>query len=91
MVAGIALIAVGLKSTLGARRTTSLKLVPAAALLGGAALYLLAHVAFRLRNMHTLSGRRLLCALVLLALLPAARRAAGAGDARRSSRRCWRR
>jgi hypothetical protein len=35
-------------------------------------LYLLAHVAFRLRNMHTLSGRRLVCALVLLALVPAA-------------------
>ncbi|HZL47943.1 MAG TPA: low temperature requirement protein A [Solirubrobacteraceae bacterium] len=48
-----------------------LKLVPAAALLGGAAMYLLAHVAFRLRNMHTLSRRRLVCALVLLALLPA--------------------
>ena len=35
-------------------------------------MYLLAHVAFRLRNMHTLSGRRLVCAVVLLALLPAA-------------------
>jgi hypothetical protein len=46
--------------------------VPAAALLGGAALYLLALVAFRLRNMHTLSGRRLACAVVLLALVPAA-------------------
>ena len=44
--------------------------MPADALLGGAALYLLAHVAFRLRNMHTLSVRRLVCALVLLALLP---------------------
>jgi len=71
MVAGIALIAVGLKATL-ARVDDSLKLVPATALLGGAALYLLAHVAFRLRNMHTLSVRRLLCAAVLLALLPAA-------------------
>jgi hypothetical protein len=49
-----------------------LALVPATALLGGAALYLLAHVAFRLRNVHTLSVRRLVCALVLLALLPAA-------------------
>jgi low temperature requirement protein LtrA len=48
-----------------------LKLVSAAALLGGAALYLLAHVAFRRRNMHTLSVRRLVCAIVLLALLPA--------------------
>jgi low temperature requirement protein LtrA len=71
MVAGIALIAVGLKATL-AHVDDSLKLVPAAALLGGAAVYLLAHVAFRLRNMHTLSVRRLLCAAVLLALLPAA-------------------
>ncbi|HEX8713946.1 MAG TPA: hypothetical protein VF706_00125, partial [Solirubrobacteraceae bacterium] len=51
----------------------SLALVPAAALLGGTALYLLAHVAFRLRNMRTLSVRRLLCAVVLLALLPATR------------------
>ncbi len=45
--------------------------MPAAALLGGAAIYLLAHVAFRLRNMHTLSRRRLVCAVLLLALLPA--------------------
>ena len=71
MIAGIALLAVGLKVTLG-DVDASLKIVPASALLGGAALYLLAHVAFRLRNMHTLSGRRLVCALVLLALLPAA-------------------
>jgi low temperature requirement protein LtrA len=51
MVAGIALIAVGLKRTLIAV-DEPLKLVPAVALLGGAAMYLLAHVAFRLRNMH---------------------------------------
>jgi low temperature requirement protein LtrA len=71
MIAGIALIAVGLTVTLG-DVDASLKIVPASAMLGGASLYLLAHVAFRLRNMHTLSGRRLVCALVLLALLPAA-------------------
>jgi low temperature requirement protein LtrA len=70
MVAGIALIAVGLKVTIS-NVDGPLKLIPAFALLGGAASYLLAHVAFRLRNMHTLSARRLLCALVLLALLPA--------------------
>jgi low temperature requirement protein LtrA len=70
MVAGIALIAVGMKQTLG-HVGDPLKLVPAAALLGGAAMYLLAHVAFRLRNMRTLSGRRLICAIVLLALVPA--------------------
>jgi low temperature requirement protein LtrA len=70
MVAGIALIAVGTKLTV-AHVDAPLKLVPAIALLGGAALYLLAHVAFRLRNMHTLNWRRLVCALVLLALVPA--------------------
>ena len=47
--------------------------VPAAALLGGSALYLLAHVAFRLRNVRTLSTQRLAVAVLLLALVPAAR------------------
>jgi low temperature requirement protein LtrA len=70
MVAGIALVAVGLKLTL-AHVGDPLQLVPAATLLGGPALYLLAHVAFRLRNMGSVSVRRLLCALALLALLPA--------------------
>jgi low temperature requirement protein LtrA len=70
MVAGIALLAVGLKLTL-AHVGRALPLVPAAALLGGTALYLLAHVAFRLRNMHTLSVRRLVCAVLLCALVPA--------------------
>jgi low temperature requirement protein LtrA len=70
MVAGIALIAVGMKTTIE-HVEDPLKLVAAAALLGGAAMYLLAHVAFRLRNMHSISWRRLICALVLLALLPA--------------------
>jgi low temperature requirement protein LtrA len=69
MVAGIALLAVGLKLTLEDVERP-LKLVPAAALLGGAALYLLAHVAFRLRNMHTLSRRRLVCATALVAFVP---------------------
>jgi low temperature requirement protein LtrA len=69
MIAGIALLAFGLKITI-AHVTDHLALVPAAGLLGGAALYLLALVAFRLRNMHTLSVRRLACAVVLLALIP---------------------
>jgi low temperature requirement protein LtrA len=71
MVAGIALMAVGLKLTL-AHVGDHLALVPAAALLGGPALYLLSHVAFRLRNIGSVSVRRLLCACTLLALLPAA-------------------
>lgn len=70
MVAGIALIAVGIKRTL-THVDDPLRLLAATALLGGAAVYLLAHVAFRLRNMHSLSVRRLVCAIALLALLPA--------------------
>jgi low temperature requirement protein LtrA len=72
MIAGIALLAVGIKHTL-ADVSAPLATVPAAALLGGAALYLLAHVAFRLRNMHTLSRRRLACGLLLIALIPVER------------------
>ena len=70
MVAGIVLIALGLKKTM-AHVDDPLKLVPAVAMLGGAALYLLAHVAFRLRNIRTLNKQRLVCALLLLALIPA--------------------
>ena len=43
-----------------------------AALVGGVALYLLGHVAFRWRLVHTLSRHRLLCAAVLVALFPLA-------------------
>jgi low temperature requirement protein LtrA len=68
MVAGIALVAVGLKKTL-VHVGDPLGVVPAAAMLGGAALYLLAHVAFRWRNLRTLNRQRLLSAALLLALL----------------------
>jgi low temperature requirement protein LtrA len=71
MVAGIVLLAFGLKQTL-ADVDDPLELVPASALLGGTALYLLAHVAFRLRNVHRLNTARLLSAALLVALLPAA-------------------
>ena len=72
MVAGIVLLALGLKKTL-AHVEDPLKLVPAAALLGGTALYLLAHVAFRYRHVHTLNTRRLGCARSCCsALIPAA-------------------
>jgi len=68
MVAGIALIAVGLKKTL-ADVSAPLGIETAAAMLGGAALYLLAHVAFRWRNIHRLSRQRLVCAVLLLAMV----------------------
>jgi len=71
MVAGIVLLALGLKKTL-AHVEDPLKLVPAVALLGGTSVYLLAHVAFRWRNVHRFSTPRLLCAIFLAALLPAA-------------------
>lgn len=49
-----------------------LHLVPAVALLGGSALYLAAHIAFRLRTVHSLNVARLVCALACLALIAAA-------------------
>ena len=70
MVAGIVLGALGLKKTIG-HVGDPLELIPATALLGGASLYLLAHVAFRWRNLHSLNRQRLLVALLLLALIPA--------------------
>jgi low temperature requirement protein LtrA len=71
MIAGIVLIALGLKKTVG-HVDHHLELVPATALLGGFALYLLAHVAFRYRNAGRLSMQRVVIALVSLALIPAA-------------------
>ena len=71
MVAGIVLVALGFKKTLG-EVGEPLELVPATALLGGTALYLLAHVAFRWRNVHRFSVQRLLAAIVCVALIPAA-------------------
>jgi low temperature requirement protein LtrA len=71
MVAGIVLLALGIKKTIG-DVGDPLEVVPAAALLGGSSLYLLAHVAFRLRNLHTLNRQRLVCAALLLALIPVA-------------------
>ena len=61
MVAGIVLLALGMKKTLG-HVDDPLKTVPAAAMLGGTAVYLLAHVAFRWRNVHRLSTQRLVAA-----------------------------
>ena len=68
MIAGIILIALGLKKTLG-HVDDPLKVVPAAALFGGLALYYAAHIGFRLRNMGTLSKQRLVAAVVAVALI----------------------
>jgi low temperature requirement protein LtrA len=71
MVAGIVLVALGMKKTL-AHVDDPLETVPAFALLGGMAMYLLAHVAFRYRHIHTINTRRTLLAVIFLAGLPAA-------------------
>jgi low temperature requirement protein LtrA len=71
MVAGIVLFSLGVKTTIG-HGGEHLHAVPAIGLCGGAALYFLAHVAFRLRNVGTLNRGRLLIAIILIALIPAA-------------------
>ncbi|MGH2960591.1 MAG: low temperature requirement protein A [Solirubrobacterales bacterium] len=71
MIAGIILLALGLKTILG-HVDDPLKAVPAFALLGGLAFYLLGHVAFRYRHIHTVNRQRLGLAVVLFALIPAA-------------------
>jgi low temperature requirement protein LtrA len=71
MVAGIVLFAFGLKTTLH-HVGDVLDTVPAVALCGGAALYLLGHVAFLFRATRRIFRRRTLAAVVLLALVPAA-------------------
>jgi low temperature requirement protein LtrA len=69
MVAGIVLLALGTKETL-AHVGVELTAPTATALLGGGALYLFAHVAFRLRNVGTLNRPRSVGVVVLLALIP---------------------
>ncbi len=69
LIAGIVLVALGLKKAL-LHTDEPLETVPAVALCGGAALYLVGHVAFRLRNIGSLNRQRLFAALILLALIP---------------------
>ena len=71
MIAGIVLLALGIKKTV-ADFDSPLDIVPAAALCGGPALYLLGHIGFRLRNVGTLNRQRLATAVLLLALISVA-------------------
>ena len=71
MVAGIVLVALGMEAALH-HVEDHLDAERAFALLGGIALYLLAHVALRLRNAHTLSRTRFGLAVALLLLVPVA-------------------
>jgi low temperature requirement protein LtrA len=71
LVAGIILLALGLKKGIG-DPTEALDDVPAFALVGGVAVYLLGMVAFRHRHIGTINPQRLGLALLLLALYPVA-------------------
>ena len=71
MVAGIVLVAYGMKVTIG-HHAEHLPDVPAFALLGGLSLYLLGLVSFRYRHVQTINRRRLGLAIVLLFLVPMA-------------------
>jgi low temperature requirement protein LtrA len=72
MIAGIVLVALGVKKTL-AHVDEPLETVPAVALFGGIALYYAAHVAFRLRNLGTINRIRLVAVVAALALIFAGR------------------
>ena len=90
MIAGIVLVALGMKKTLG-HVEDPLELVPAFALLGGAAVYLLAHVSFRYRHIHTVNTRRTVLAVLLALVPPGRRRDPGARGGRdRRGTRCGR-
>ena len=71
MVAGVVLFAVGLETTLH-HVDEELETVPAVALCGGAALYLLGHIAFLFRTTGRVFRRRTVGAVVMIALIPAA-------------------
>jgi low temperature requirement protein LtrA len=71
LIAGTVLFALGLKTTLG-HVGDSLDTVPAVALAGGAALYLLGHIAFLFRTTGRVFRRRTVGALVLIAIVPVA-------------------
>jgi low temperature requirement protein LtrA len=79
MIAGIILLALGLKKVLEYVGDAShyelsepLALLPLCAMYCGVALYLLAHVAFRWRNWHHVTVQRVVAAVLLVALIPVA-------------------
>jgi low temperature requirement protein LtrA len=71
LVAGIILLALGLKKAIG-HPTDPLEDVPAFALVGGVAVYLLGLVAFRYRHVRTINRHRFGMALLLFAIYPVA-------------------
>ena len=77
MIAGVIVLALGLKKVMEYVADSThhelrdaLEPLPATALFGGAALYLLAHVAFRYRNVRSVNVQRVVVAVLLTALIP---------------------
>jgi low temperature requirement protein LtrA len=71
IVAGIVLVALGIKKTL-AHVGEPLATIPAVALCGGIALYLVGHNAVRLREFASVSVLRLVVTILCCALIPVA-------------------
>ena len=69
MVAGVVLIALGMKKTI-AHTDEGLSAETAFALVGGLVIYLLAHLAFRWRNVRSVNKPRLVTTLLLVAFIP---------------------
>jgi len=69
LIAGIELFALGVEQVVG-HADEALSIEASAALFGGVALYLLAHVAFRWRNVHSLNRQRLVAAALCAACIP---------------------
>jgi low temperature requirement protein LtrA len=76
MFAGIVLVALGAKKVLE-HVSDPLASVPAVALCGGVAVYLLSHDAMRYRSVRTINPRRCLAAVAAAALIPVATRVDG--------------
>jgi low temperature requirement protein LtrA len=77
MIAGIVLVALGMKKVLGSvgdplhhELSTPLPVLPLSAMYAGVSLYLLAHVAFRYRNWRHITVQRVVVAVLLIALIP---------------------
>jgi low temperature requirement protein LtrA len=71
MITGIVVFAIGVKITL-VHVGGHLHAVPATALCGGVALYLVALSSFKRRNIGTFNHQRLVVAAILIALVPVA-------------------
>jgi low temperature requirement protein LtrA len=69
MIAGIVLVALGVKKAIG-HVDEPLETVPAVALFGGVALYYAGHLGFRLRNVRSINRPRLVALAACLCLIP---------------------